>query len=228
VAAIRSGPIRPVATGSRRTCSACPVHHVYSQARRPITASLLPAVQRLFEPLGDALAVFGIHADLRTRAVQVLFREMAARSTAYWAWTEPEWYEILQPTFRVFSGRYPDRADQTVRQQLVAVAYLVGPLTNLSSTLLRSVSPVALARRLFAGETLEAALRRVLPVIESWGYASIHQREDLTAALAEALPEPSPGGSQRRGAGPTRQTDARAPAAQPGAPFPRSGAPWLD
>ncbi|HVH30937.1 MAG TPA: tyrosine-type recombinase/integrase, partial [bacterium] len=32
-----------------------------------------------------------------------------------------------------------------------------------------------------------AALRRVLPVLESWGYASIHQREDLTAALAEAL-----------------------------------------
>jgi hypothetical protein len=119
--------------------------------------------------------------------VQILFREMAARGTAYWAWTEVEWYEILQATFRAFRGRYPDRADQTVRRQLVAVAYLVGPVTDLSSTLLRSISPVALARRLFGGEPLEAALRRVLPVIESWGYASIHHREDLTAALAEAL-----------------------------------------
>jgi integrase len=112
---------------------------------------------------------------------------MVARATAYWAWTEAEWYGILQPTFRAFRGRYPDRADQAVRQQLVAIAYLVGPLTDLSSLLLRSVSPVALARRLLGREALEAAVQRVLPVVESWGYASIHQREDLTAALAEAL-----------------------------------------
>jgi hypothetical protein len=44
---------------------------------------VMAAVQRLIEPLGDALAVFGIRADLRTRAVQILFREMAARATAY-------------------------------------------------------------------------------------------------------------------------------------------------
>ena len=148
---------------------------------------VLAGLQRLEEPLVDALALFGIRADRHAPAVQVLFREMVARATAYWAWTEAEWYEILQPTFRAFSRRYPDRADQTVRQQLVAIAYLIGPLTDLSSTLLRSVSPVALARRLLGPGTLEAALRRVLPVVESWGYASIHQREDLTAALAEAL-----------------------------------------
>jgi hypothetical protein len=129
---------------------------------------MLAAVQRLLEPLADALAVFGNRADLHTPAVQVLLREMAARATAYWAWTEAEWCEILQPTFRAFSGRYPDRADQTVRQQLVAIAYLVGPLTDLSS-ILRSVSPVALARRLLGRGTLEAALRRVLPVVESLG-----------------------------------------------------------
>jgi hypothetical protein len=147
---------------------------------------VLAALQRLEEPLVDALALFGIRADRHAPAVQVLSREMVARATAYWAWTKAEWYEILQPTFRAFSVRYPDRADQTVRQQLVAIAYLVGPLTDLSS-ILRSVSPVALARRLLGRGTLEAALCRVLPVVESWGYASIHQREDLTAALAEAL-----------------------------------------
>lgn len=145
------------------------------------------ALQRLLEPVADALALFGIRAGLHTPAVQVLLREMAARATAYWAWTEAEWDDVLQPTFRAFSRRYPDLADRTVRQQLVGVAYLVGPLTDLSSRLLRSVSPVALARRLLGREALEAAVQRVLPVVESWGYASIHQRENLTAALAEAL-----------------------------------------
>src|SRR5260370_1374695 len=72
----------------------------------------LAALQRLREPLGDALAVFGICADLRTPAVQVLLREIAARATTYWVWTEADWYEILQPSFRAFSGRYPDQADQ--------------------------------------------------------------------------------------------------------------------
>jgi integrase len=61
------------------------------------------------------------------------------------------------------------------------------PLTDLSNSLLRSVQPVPLARRLFGSELLEQAVERIYQVIMSWGYNTGNHKAELTQAIAEAF-----------------------------------------
>jgi hypothetical protein len=108
-----------------------------------------PILHRLVQPLQDVLDVLHMAAKYRATPLAVILQEMHERGVAYWAWSEAEWQEILQPNFKVFHQRYPTFTDQTVRLELLAIGYFLCPLTDLSSSLLRSVQPVPLARRLF-------------------------------------------------------------------------------
>jgi len=144
-------------------------------------------LQRLLQPLQDVLALLGVSAKYRTTPLAVLLQEMDARGSSYWAWSEQTWHEILQPNFTAFQQRYPHFTDQTVRLQLLAIGYFVCPLSDLSSTLLRSVQPVPLARRLFGRALLDQAVERIYTVIMSWGYNTGNHKQELTQAIAEAF-----------------------------------------
>jgi integrase len=145
------------------------------------------ALQRLVRPLQDVLAFLDIPCKYYAAPQCILLQEMNARATSYWAWSENEWREILQPNFHAFCRRYPRFPDQTVRLQLLVIGYFFCPLHDLSSSLLRSIQPVALARRLFGRERLDQAVQRIFEVIMSWGYDTAHHKEQLTSALAEVF-----------------------------------------
>lgn len=165
---------------------ACFVTH-FTGRMRSWPAATKPILHRLVQPLQEVLDFLHSAAKYRATPLAVILHERHERGVAYWAWSEEEWQEILQPNFKAVQQRYPNFTDQTVRLELLAIGYFVCPLTDLSSSLLRSVQPVPLARRLFGSERLDLAVKRLYRVIMSWGYNTGNHKQELTQALAEAF-----------------------------------------
>lgn len=176
----------PELTEPEKEALACFVRR-FTGHMRSWPAETRPMLYRLLQPLQDVLDFLHIAAKYRATPLAVILQEMHERGVAYWAWSEQQWQDILQPNFKAFQQRYPNFTDQTVRLELLAIGYFLCPLTDLSSSLLRSVQPVPLARRLFGSERLEQAVERIYQVIMSWGYDTGNHKAELTQAIAEAF-----------------------------------------
>lgn len=176
----------PALTESEKEALACFVKH-FTGRMRSWPAETKSPLYRLVQPLQDVLDVVHLAAKYRATPLAVILQEMHERGVAYWAWSEEQWQDILQPNFKAFHQRYPNFTDQTVRLELLAIGYFLCPLADLSSSLLRSVQPVPLARRLFGSEMLEQAVERIYQVIMSWGYNTGNHKAELTQAIAEAF-----------------------------------------
>jgi len=177
---------RPELSEPEKEALACFVMH-FTGRMRSWPAETKPTLHRFVRPLQDVLDFLHIAAKYRATPLAVILQEMHERGIAYWAWSEEQWQDILQPNFKAFHQRYPNFTDQTVRLELLAIGYFLCPLTDLSTSLLRSVQPVPLARRLFGSEMLEQAVERIYHVIMSWGYNTGNHKAELTQAIAEAF-----------------------------------------
>ncbi len=176
----------PGLSSQEKEALACFVAH-FTGRMRSWPAETKPILHRLLQPLQDVLDFLNLAAKYRATPLAVILQEMHERGIAYWAWSEEQWQEILRLNFKAFHQRYPNFTDQTVRLELLAIGYFLCPLTDLSSSLLRSVQPVPLARRLFGSEALERAVECIYSVIMSWGYNTGNHKQELTQALAEAF-----------------------------------------
>ena len=150
--------------------------------RRPWPERPPAVLDRLVQPIEDALALAGGVGRLRTAVLRVMAREMHRRSRAFWGWTQREWVETLGATERDCQRRHHGMPEK--RQHLIAVAYLLGGFTDWSA--IGDINKLALARKVFGPMRVDAAADRVLDAATRLGYRPKVQ-DRLQVALCEAL-----------------------------------------
>jgi integrase len=142
------------------------------------------ALHRLLEPVEDALAVVQGRRSDKDMAAAVLLRACQREGYAYWGWPPEVWQRILGSTQAQFFRENGPLVDGAGRQYLIAVAYLLGCFRQVR--LLGNFERLALARKVFGHQVVEAALRPVQETLSGWGYAA-GQNTALTSAVCQAL-----------------------------------------
>lgn len=152
-----------------------PGSHVWS----PLTNE---ALARLVRPLYDALAVTGAEGKMHGSAVSLLMRQMQSRRTSFWAWGPEAWSEILCPNFQRFKQQHHS---SHARQDVLAIAYLLGGFTDLVS--LGVIQAIPLARKIFGQEATEAAIQRIQVSVQGLGYGPTRAKYDLPSVVCTLL-----------------------------------------
>lgn len=174
---------RPGLTHSERADLAALVRHC--EAGRAIsTVHDYPSLRRLVAPLSDALTLICARdtrpQDAHWAVLRILTHEMHQRQSAFWAWTEEDWIDLLGANRAMYAQRYPRQV--SLRQHVIAVGYLLGDFRNLHA--LGQVSQSALVYKVFGQQPVDAAATRVVETAACWGYSGTEQ---LTRALFETL-----------------------------------------
>ncbi len=144
------------------------------------------ALERLLTPVYDALTYLRVSVRGRWVAVNVLLIDMRARGVTYWAWSEAEWAETIGPTQRDFIQRYAPLRVGKGRTDILAIAYLFGGLTDPLLFPAGGLHHETMAARVFGRPAINAATRRIMAVIETWGYRS-SRAKDIRFALCLAF-----------------------------------------
>ncbi len=152
-----------------------PGSHVWS----PLTNEVLA---RLVRPLYDVLAATGAGGKTHGSAMSLLLRQMQARHTSFWAWEPEEWNEILCPSFQLFQQKHHS---SHARQDVLAIAYLLGGFTDLSS--LGVIQVIPFAQKIFGQEVTEAAIQRIQAGVQGLGYGPTRAKYDLPSVVCTIL-----------------------------------------
>ncbi|HEC34962.1 MAG TPA: site-specific integrase [Anaerolineae bacterium] len=145
------------------------------------------AFRRLLEPLEDALAVIPgnrSNDDYKDMAAAALLRACQREQCAFWGWSQETWRRILGSTQAQFFRENRLLVDGSGRQYMIAAAYLLDCFRQVR--LLGNFDRVALARKVFGDEAVEAALQPVQEALSGWGYAAA-QNTALMSTVCEAL-----------------------------------------
>ncbi len=151
---------------------------------RPWPRKIPESLERLIRPIEDALTVASSPRRLRTAVLRAMAREIQVRGRAIWGWTHDQWVETLGTTEVACRIRHRGQTDK--RQQLMAVAYLLGDFTDWGA--IGEVNRLGLARKVFGHQRVDAVAEQVLGAAIRLGYCrKVHDR--LQVALCEALLE---------------------------------------
>ena len=145
----------------------------------PHRREILP---RLRPPIVDVLAVTAGNGNVLSGMLSALIFEMHERQTAFWAWGQREWAQLLCGSGRQFAKRYP--VTTGCRQHLMAFAYLLNPTLDLDNC--GAFERLGLARKVFGRARVDNAIRQVHQAVTSWGYSQSNAR-GLHLAVCEAL-----------------------------------------
>ena len=133
------------------------------------------ALTRLVAPLDDVLRIVAPgQRPKRHQVVGYVVSEMQRSQATFWAWTPDEWRVVVQA------------ADSEMRQEVLAVAYLLRGFTDLHATL-PGFKRRVFAEKLFGRETVGAAVDRVRDVLRGWGYGDKLGARHAPAALCDLL-----------------------------------------
>jgi len=156
--------------------------------RTKISGELQTGLTRLLQPLHDIQEQLGMYQKYCTTPVQVILRAMYEHSTSYWAWSEEEWITVLQSAFTLLEHHYDLKMYRLARQQLMIVAYALGPQTDFFWPFLREMSPSSLAVKIFGTKPLLESVERIYDVLRQWGYMDSPQlRSEMMTTIAEAF-----------------------------------------
>ena len=142
------------------------------------------ALRRILEPVEDALAVMEGRRSDKDMAAAALLRACHREGCTYWGWSPEIWRRILGHTQAQFFGENGSLVDGAGRQYLIAVAYLLGCFRQIR--LLGNFERIALARKVFGDQAVDAALEPVQETLSGWGYAAAHNT-GLMSTVCEAL-----------------------------------------
>ncbi len=142
------------------------------------------ALARLMAPLDDVLAYVAAPRTTRAAVIRRLLQVMAARQASYWAWTEADWLEVLDPSGP--DGRAQPVGANDYRQYLLAVAYLLCGWTELPA-LVRVFAAVPFATKIFGAAAVEQAVQRVREQLVRCGYIATGAPRDFPQILCLAL-----------------------------------------
>jgi hypothetical protein len=139
-------------------------------------------VARLVRPLEDVSACLQHSGTFHQRraildAVAVILLRCASEQRSFWAWTGPEWLQLIGRDQAQFRQAVAPWADESVRPCLVAHAYLLGGFTDFAA--LGRFSRAALAWRVFGRERVDVAVGRIREVLAGWGYRLGEQDDKL-------------------------------------------------
>jgi integrase len=146
----------------------------YDAATHEKPPQFYPTLQRLIIPLTDVLAHTALRASHREYVVLFLLRETARRDRSFWGWSADEWAETIN-------------ARRQEQQHVIAVAYLLCSFTRLEAVGGAHLVYVALARKIFGSERIEAALTRVRAAMTGWGHAPIYVTQYMQRTVCEAF-----------------------------------------
>lgn len=131
------------------------------------TSPIPPVLARLFGPICEVLTHTEATMKVQTQVLGIMAHEMHRRQRTYWGWTAAEWAETLGPTERQFDQRY--HLGSGCRQQVMAVAYLVGHVDDLAA--LGLFDRLALAQKVFGATRVDRTVQMVLDALAHWGYS---------------------------------------------------------
>lgn len=138
------------------------------------SGSLRGDLDRLRQPLLDALAIGGARQRDRTAAIGLMLRAMHARQSAFWGWSEADWRRLL------------DGCASKRRLHPLLFAYLLGGYRDLHLAY-PHLSQRALARAVFGAEPLELAVTRVQAELRTWGYGTWLTERSLPSIVGALL-----------------------------------------
>jgi integrase len=133
-----------------------------------------PILDRLVQPVNDALDYAGCKTGKRKYVLLFFLRETAERRRTFWAWTTDEWIDSM------------DRWGSE-RQQIVAIAYLLCGFSDLHRLNSDHMVYVCLARKVFGAEYMKLVSERVQDLLLEWGYAKAGVRNNVMRTVFEAL-----------------------------------------
>lgn len=139
----------------------------------------LSDLDRLVQPVMDALVVTGARSRERANVLKVLILESGRYGRTFWGWTKDEWLSLLRDAFR---DHYRTRQD--CRQHVIAVMYLLrcGEVPRM----IGRTEYVSVAAKVFGRPAVDTSVRRVTDELRKWGF-SPRNFGKLQATLCEAL-----------------------------------------
>ena len=142
------------------------------------------ALRRLLAPVEEALTIVPGKPSDKDMAAAALLRACRREGYAYWGWPPEVWQRILGPSQAQFLRENGSLIDGAGRQYLIAAAYLLGCFRQVR--LLGNFKRLALARKVFGHQVVEAVLQLVQETLSGWGYAA-GQNTALMSTVCEAL-----------------------------------------
>ncbi len=142
------------------------------------------ALHRILQPLEDALADMVGRPSDKDMAAAALLRACHREGCVYWGWPPGTWRRILGHTQAQFFHENGSLVRASGRQHLIAAAYLLGCFRQVR--LLGNFDRIALAKKVFGQQAVDAALKPVQEILSSWGYAATHNT-GLMSTVCEAL-----------------------------------------
>lgn len=140
-------------------------------------------LRRLWHPIQDVMKWTQANESAQWSVMRALVAEMDRRQQAYWGWTQAQWIETFQPSNYAFQAHFI--AAEGGRAQLLAVAYLLCEFAGLYD--IGMYDRLALARKVFGRERVDAVIQRVFDVLSGWGYRAPYIEHYLHRPVCEAL-----------------------------------------
>lgn len=147
------------------------------------------AVARLLQPLADARSALHPKGQrqqrIADRAVSELLADTLRQRRAVWEWSPAVWVKVLGRDQRSFFAAHPRQGYGELRQDMIAIAYLLRCLDDLPR--LGHFERVTLARKVFGEGRITPAVSAVEEVLVGWGYADHGAGRGIRRALCDAL-----------------------------------------
>ncbi len=139
-------------------------------------------MERLLQPLNDALDVINPNKTSRPSTIRVILKEMNKRQTAFWNWEEKNWVEIVGHPYDVFQKKYNVRGG--VQSNVVAIVYLLFRF-NLHRANGCQFPPYTLASKVFGKEFIQKGFDNIRQGYTNLGYTKKSHDNDLRATISD-------------------------------------------
>ena len=140
-------------------------------------------LDRLVQPLNDALNVTDASVSTRGLVINDLLTEMLHRRTSFWSWSAEDWTEIIGSSQPAYSQRH--KGHNGARQHFIAVSYLLGGITDLR--IFGYFVHTAFAAKVFGTEMVHSAIQQICNELLRWGCGEDRVKLLIPNALCEAF-----------------------------------------
>jgi integrase len=140
-------------------------------------------LQRLLQPLADVFVRMRLPKSTQSFVRRILFREMIAQETSFWAWEEFAWQTLICSDKEAFAQRYHTFGQ--LRRYFLPIAYLLSDITDLH--IFGRFYQVRLAKQVFVPAAVEQAITCVSSTLLQWGYGAGHVTQCIHCVVCEAL-----------------------------------------
>ncbi|HKR60626.1 MAG TPA: site-specific integrase [Pyrinomonadaceae bacterium] len=141
------------------------------------------ALQSLFSPIDDILAVTRGKTKIRRAVKFLLAREMHCRNLSFWGWTQADWLDFLCCSAQDFYRRYPPQ--QNCRLHLLAICYHLIEVKDLH--IFGQFVQYKLAIMIFGRTSIDAVIQRVTNELPRLNLDNAWNRDHLPDALCEVF-----------------------------------------